>query len=228
VPRATKPAETRLAARIGCRDWLPGLAARANRGGRPGVGELVLGLGWRGAETAQLGKGALMFALAESYDLLALREAVGLGGERGAGSDANGLAVVQDVITQDVISRVLPERGFGAAQAAVAPFDVTERIDQRPLGKAGGEILVVALSGEFGQIVGGLVEDNRSFGVDAELQGVEAGCGLALGGARAAGFLCVKAVGGDLFLGCHKRTFYLSVARLVVIICEVILISDLE
>ena len=206
---AKRPAESRLQ---------PGLAAPQKRGG--GLG---LEVGWRGTEAAQLGKGALMFALAESYDLLAPREAAGLDGEGGAGSDANHLAIVQDTV-----GGVVPKRGFGAAQAAVAPFDVTERIDERSLGRVGGEILLVALGGEMGEILGGFVENDRGLGIDAELQGVEAGCGLALGGAWAGGFLCVKAAGCDLFLGCHKKILYLSVAGVVVRICEAISLNYLE
>jgi hypothetical protein len=40
----------------------------------------------------------------------------------------------------------------------------------------------------FGEIFGGFVEHDLVLGADAVLEGVEAGCGLALGGARAGRF----------------------------------------
>ena len=45
---------------------------------------------------------------------------------------------------------MFPERGHGAA---VTPFAVTERIDERSPGRAGGDILLVELGGELGEIL---------------------------------------------------------------------------
>src|ERR1700684_136611 len=105
-----------------------------------------------------------MCALEMRDDFLAACEAFGVGGKGGADSDANDLAVVKNAG-----GVVLPERGFGVQEAAWAPFAVAERIDERLLGRVGRVILLLELGGEIGEILGGFVEDDRGFGVDAEL-----------------------------------------------------------
>ena len=54
---------------------------------------------------------------------------------------------------QDAVGGVFPERGHGAARAAVTSFAVTERIDERSPGRVGGDILLVELGGELGEIL---------------------------------------------------------------------------
>ena len=80
------------------------------------------------------------------------------------------------------VSRVVmpPEVGFGFAQAAELPIVVDESIDQDAmLGERGLPALVVL----FGEVVepGGIFAgDGLGFGVNAGLEGIEAGDGLAL------------------------------------------------
>ena len=57
--------------------------------------------------------------------------------------------------------------------------------------------------GESGVFVGIFAGDDGGFGVEAVLQGVEAGGGLALGGAGSGGEERVGAVSCDLCWGCH-------------------------
>jgi hypothetical protein len=46
----------------------------------------------------------------------------------------------------------------------------------------------VGIRGQLGEIVGGFVERDLVVGIDAVVEGVEAGCGAALGSARAGRF----------------------------------------
>jgi hypothetical protein len=82
------------------------------------------------------------------------------------------------VVLEESINCGLPEIGFDDAQTAEAPFVVDESVDQKALGGIGWAVLVVKLGGEFGEVLSGFVEESLGFGVDAVLQGVEAGFGL--------------------------------------------------
>src|SRR5437763_192362 len=71
-------------------------------------------------------------------------------------------------------------------------------------GGRGTEEVEVAVVGGEGVVGGGVFTgDDDGGGVDAVLQGVEAGGGLALDGAGSGGLLRVGAIGGDLSGACH-------------------------
>jgi hypothetical protein len=98
---------------------------------------------------------------------------------------------------------VVDEVGGEEAIAAKEPIVPDEDIDEEAFDDAEGLELAVVLGGESGEIgrvfaAGGFVS-----GVDAGFEGVHAGDGFALFGARTGGELCVSAIGLNLFLGCH-------------------------
>ena len=95
------------------------------------------------------------------------------------------------------------EFGLGAPEALEGPLAADEFIDvDALLGEGGAEAEVV---GGDESVVGGTVfaGEDGGVGVDAGLEGIEAGGGLALGGLGAGGFLGVATVGVDLAQGCH-------------------------
>jgi hypothetical protein len=59
------------------------------------------------------------------------------------------------------------------------------------------------LSGEGTEFGGVFANDDLGSGIEAGFEGVGTGSGFTIGGARAGGFLCVAAVGRDLFRGTH-------------------------
>ena len=151
------------------------------------LGLVGLGLGPRGLSGLQFFHGAMIVALTGIDDAL---EAL----ERGAGSGeglARGGGLGFGTCFQKGVDGSLPQIGFDAAQAAEAPFVVDEGIDEETLVGIGRAIEFVVFGSEFGEILGGFGEHDLLFGVDAVLQSVEAGVGLALGGDGAAGFRCV-------------------------------------
>ena len=100
--------------------------------------------------------------------------------------------------TISVLHEVLPELGFDGAEAALEPFGMDQGIDQgADFGGVGEETLVV-LGGEGIEDGGVFAADDLGLGVNAGLQGIEAGDGLALDGAWAGGFLGVATIGLDL------------------------------
>ena len=136
-------------------------------------------------EAVQLFEGAVIVALAAVDHPLEALEEVRVGGE-GVG----GIAPFRFRMLGEVgVGSVFPENGFDAAHAAEAPFVVNEGIDEEALVGIGGVVVFVVFGGELGEIVGGFIEHDLVFGVDAAFEGVEAGCGLALGGEWGGGFL---------------------------------------
>src|SRR5258706_571469 len=66
----------------------------------------------------------------------------------------------------------------------------------------------VVVVGDESVVVGGIFAgDDDGGGVDAVFQGIEAGRGLALGGAGSGGLLRVGAIRVDLSRGCHDYDF---------------------
>jgi len=110
------------------------------------------------------------------------------------------------MLSEKSIGRLFPENGFDATHAAEAPFVVNQGIDEEALVGVGGAVVLVVFGGELGEIVGGFVEHDLVVGMDAVLEGVEAGCGFAGGGARAGGFLRIGAAGRGLFGSRHGET----------------------
>ena len=90
-----------------------------------------------------------------------------------------------------------------ALQAALLPVGAEHGIDVESLGGGlGAEVAVVV--GDEGVVVGGIFAgDDDGGGVDAVFQGIEAGGGLALGGAGSGGLRRVGAICVDLCGGCH-------------------------
>jgi hypothetical protein len=104
---------------------------------------------------------------------------------------------------------VFPEVGLGAEEAAQDPFVADERVNlEALLGSEGletGDVLIL----ERGKFVAVLADDELRVGVEAGFECVLGGDGLALGSARAGGFLTVEPVGFDLTLRSH-RIFLMS------------------
>jgi hypothetical protein len=95
------------------------------------------------------------------------------------------------------------EVGLDALEAALLPVGAEHDIDVEGLGGGlGMEVAVVV--GDESVVVGGIfaADDDRG-GIDAVFQGIEAGGGLALGGAGSGGLLRVGAIGVELCGGCH-------------------------
>jgi hypothetical protein len=101
------------------------------------------------------------------------------------------------------IGVVIPDLGVGERIAAEEPVGVDEGGDEERLFGSGGfpaEEVAVGKGTEFGGVFAG---DDLGSGVEAGLEGIGTGGGLALGGAGACGTLRVAAVGGGLFGGAH-------------------------
>jgi hypothetical protein len=95
------------------------------------------------------------------------------------------------------------EVGLDALEAALLPVGAEHGIDVEGLGGGlGAEVAVVV--GDEGVVVGGIFAgDDDGGGVDAVFQGIEAGGGLALGGAGSGGLQRVGAICFDLCGACH-------------------------
>ena len=95
------------------------------------------------------------------------------------------------------------EVGRDALKAALLPVGAKHGVNGEGLGGGlGTEVAVVV--GDESVIVGGIFAgDDDGGGVDAVFQGIEAGGGLALGGAGSGGLLRVGAVCVNLGRGCH-------------------------
>ena len=154
-------------------------------------------------EAFQLFEGAVIDALAGIDDPLEALEGGGIGGEGVAGSAGDGGL---DIFYQEGVAGGQPELGLDAAHAAETPFVGNERVDEETLFGIRGAVQLVIFGGEVGEILGFFVEHDLVNGEEAVLQGVESGDGFSRGGARAGGFLCVRAVSGGLFCGCHEKT----------------------
>jgi hypothetical protein len=152
-------------------------------------------------EALQFFEGAVPGALKGIDDPLEALKDAGIGGEGVAGSAGDGCV---EIFYDKEVGGALPELGFDAAGAAEAPLVVNQSIDEEALVGIGGAVVFVVFGGELGEIFGFFVEHDLVNGVDAVLQGVEPGYGLARGGARAGGFLCIHAVSRGLFRSRHK------------------------
>jgi len=92
---------------------------------------------------------------------------------------------------------VPPDLRFEGAEAALEPLGGDESVDQGAHFGSGGLEAVVVFGGEEGESRRVFAGDDLGLCVDAGFQGIEADCGLALGGAWASRFLRVEAVGLD-------------------------------
>jgi len=98
---------------------------------------------------------------------------------------------------------VLDELGFEDAETAHEADGVNDAFEGVALIGGDGLVVFVVLGAEDFEGRGILTGEEYGLGVDTGLEGIEAGAGLALGGARAGGALGVEAVGLDLLVGCH-------------------------
>src|SRR6202041_3035246 len=111
-----------------------------------------------------------------------------LEGGAAAGEAVAGPALLNFMRIDEELAGGAPEFGFDAAQAAEAPFVVDHGIDEETLIGVGGAVEFVVFGGEFGEVFGGFAEHDLMLGMDAVLQGVEAGLGLSFDGDRTSGF----------------------------------------
>lgn len=100
--------------------------------------------------------------------------------------------------------RLLPEAGFDGLQSAELPLGTGEGIDEKALERRSGRKLAMVAGNEFFELDGVFTRDDLRFGLNAGLQGIETGCGLALNGARSGGTKRVLPVGENLGLRSHK------------------------
>ena len=149
-----------------------------------------------GFQALQFFERAVVDALAGIGDPLEALKGGGIGGEGVAGGAFQGDF---DILYQEGSVGSAPEVGFDAAHAAEAPFIVYKGVDEEALVGIGWVVMFVVLGGKLGEIFGFFVEHDLVNGEDAVLQGVEAGLGLACGGAGAGRFLRVGAAGFLLF-----------------------------
>ena len=115
------------------------------------------------------------------------------------------VAVVAEGLGEgDFEDRIFPHLALDSAEAAEEPFAIDEGIDEHALFGCGGTEALVVFAGEVFELRDGFAGDGMGSGVDTGFKGVHGGVGLALDGAGSGGFLCVEAIGQELFLGCHK------------------------
>jgi len=150
-------------------------------------------------EAVQFLERAVIIALAAVDDALEALKGRGAFGESGAGAGCLEFGAVLEAR----LGGVVPEVGFDVAQTAQTPFVVDERVDEETLSGIDGTVLIVEFGGEFGEVLGGFVEHDLGFGVDAVLEGVVAGVGLPPRGDGALRFLAVGPAGSLLFRGSH-------------------------
>jgi hypothetical protein len=117
----------------------------------------------------------------------------------GAVGEAEGMADGGILVEYgDLIHLVAIDLGFGDAEAAESPGGADQDVDQVALLRDGGAVALEVLI-EEGLEMGGIFAGNdEGLGVDAGFQGVHAGTGLALSGARARGAVGMGAIGAWL------------------------------
>jgi hypothetical protein len=162
---------------------------RGWRGGGDGLGFRVEGYG---LEAFELAEGVAVVALGGVDHALEAGEGVVASGK---GVSERGVAVECD----GAFHCVCPDLGFGCGEAAEGPGGADEDIDEVALlGDGGVEALEIFVEEgiELGAIFAG---NDEGLGIDAGLQGVHGGTGLALGGAWARGGVRVGAIGAAGF-----------------------------
>jgi hypothetical protein len=153
-------------------------------------------VGAGGLQACEAGKGAVEVAGTGIDAALEAGEGFRLGG-CGLGERAVLVGVQPVLLVKD------PELGLGFMEAAEEPIGVDEGIDEAALLGSGGLEALEIFGGEGFEIGGIFAGNDERLGVDAGLQRIHAGGGLAADRARAGGFLGVAAVGFELFEGGH-------------------------
>jgi hypothetical protein len=95
--------------------------------------------------------------------------------------------------------------GIDSSKAAEQPFVVDEGIDEEAFFGGGRKEALAIFPGEGFKGGGVFAADEVGFGVDAGLESIHAGDGLALNGAGAGGAQGVETIRRDLFDGRHKK-----------------------
>jgi hypothetical protein len=166
------------------------LGSRRLRDGFRLFGSKVL-QGFEGAVVVAVG--GIDGALQPNEGLLAESEAIGKG---------------EDVIVGDVlVGGALPELGAADAVTAELPFAGDQGIDQAALFGGGGSETLMVFGGKLVERGAVFAGDALGTSIDTVLESIEAGSGLAGGGARPGRFLRIAAVGGDLTECGHGISF---------------------
>jgi hypothetical protein len=154
---------------------------------------LGVGFGYGFDLAGGLGGGFGCFALGlEAAEFVEAAVQVALGGidaalDAGEGSDvvgedfAVGHIVVRDLL--HAFALAFPGFGFDFAEAALEPGVMDDGVDEVGLGWVGRLVFGVESGGESFERCGVLASDDLGFGIDAGLQVIETGDGLALWGA---------------------------------------------
>jgi hypothetical protein len=95
--------------------------------------------------------------------------------------------------------------GIDSAKAAEQPLVVDEDIDEEAFFGGGGKEALAIFPGEGFESSGVFAADEVGFGVNAGLESIHAGDGLARNGAWAGGTQGVETIRRDLFDGRHKK-----------------------
>jgi hypothetical protein len=117
-----------------------------------------------------------------------------------------GLVVVVEellIVVVQVEEAEFEEAGFDAAEAGELPLGHDDLVDEGGFEGAVGLELFEEGGAEFFEIRFLFAIDDRAFGGEAMLEGIEANGGLAFGGFGAGAQLGVAAIGGDLLFGGH-------------------------
>jgi hypothetical protein len=102
-----------------------------------------------------------------------------------------------------VLVLVSPHLGFGSVEAAEGPLTADEVVDEAAGIRGSGAVLLVVVFDELLEVGEVFVGEGEGFGVDAGLEGVHGGGGLARDRGGAGGFLGVTTVGFYLTKGGH-------------------------
>jgi hypothetical protein len=176
-----------------------GLFGRIYFEGRRRVGEPAVGL-----EALQLMEGAVEGALGTG--LVATKSGEGIGVRVEDVGQFLGLVVVIEellIVVLQVEEADFEEAGFDSAEAGELPLGHDDLVDEGGFEGAVGLELFEEGDPEFFEILILFANDDRVFGGEAMLEGIEADGGLAFGGFGAGAQLGVAAIGVDLLFGGH-------------------------
>jgi hypothetical protein len=104
-----------------------------------------------------------------------------------------------------VLHFAFEDLGIDSSKAAEQPFIVDEDVDEEAFFGGGGKEALAIFTGEGFKGGGVFAADEVGFGVDAGLESIHAGDGLARNGAWPGGSQGVETIRRDLFDGWHKR-----------------------
>jgi hypothetical protein len=122
-----------------------------------------------------------------------------------AGAEAGKAERIGLFIVADAIGVIPPKLGFDCAEAAELPLGADQFVDEEAGDGSGGLELLMIFGDQAFEFVGIFAGNDHGAGMDAGLEGVEAGDGLTLGGAGAGGEPGVATIRLDLKLRCHKQ-----------------------